>query len=87
MMVIGLFAKWKEYVWFSKLVEYTQFDAKTVRKSIKRCVDRNWLEEYKLTHNTTTWQGRNHMVFHKGYRFTKKFLKGYIKKYPKQLIP
>jgi len=76
MTVIGVAnAKWKEHIWFSKLVQYLQMDAKTVRKSIKRCMDKNWLEEYKLVHNTKTWQGRNHKVFSKGYRFSKKFIK------------
>ncbi len=87
MLVIGVFAKWKEHVWFSKLVEYIQMDAKTVRKSIKRCMDKEWLEEYELCRYDGDRLGRNHKIFYKGYRLSKKFLKGYIKKYPGQLIP
>jgi len=86
MLVIGLFAKWKDHVWFSKLVEYTQYDAKTVRKSIKRCMERSWLVEYKLHRDEGDRLGRTHRVFYKGYRFSKKFLEGYIKQYPKRLI-
>jgi len=85
MTVIGVCnSAWKEHAWFSKLVEYTKFDAKTVRKSIKRCVEREWLEEYKLQHDTKTWQGRNHRVFSKGYRFTKKFIRAGRKHLSKQ---
>jgi len=76
MEVVGLAnGAWKEHVWFSKLVHWTEFDAKTVRKSIKRCMERNWLEEYKLVHNTRTWKGEKHQVRSKGYRFTKKFIR------------
>jgi len=85
MEVIGITnGAWKEHIWFSKLVSWTKFDAKTVRKSIKRCIEREWLEEYKLVSKSKTWKGDGHQVRWKGYRWTKKFIRAGRKHLSKQ---